>query len=40
MSRLRAPALVFLRMDEAIDCARGDPAYPEIVRRFDLGAHR
>jgi tetratricopeptide (TPR) repeat protein len=34
------PAMVSLRVDEALDCVRGDPAYREIVRRFDLGAHR
>jgi Tfp pilus assembly protein PilF len=34
------PALASLRVDEAIDCVRNDPAYKEIVRRFDLGAHR
>jgi tetratricopeptide (TPR) repeat protein len=34
------PAMVTLRVDEALDCVRGDPAYREIVRRFDLGAHR
>jgi len=34
------PALVSLRVDEAIDCVRDDPAYKEIVRHFDLGAHR
>ncbi|MGA2742724.1 MAG: tetratricopeptide repeat protein [Bryobacteraceae bacterium] len=34
------PAIVTLRVDEALDCVRDDPAYKEIVRRFDLGAHR
>jgi len=34
------PAMVPLRVDEALDCVRGDAAYREIVRRFDLGAHR
>jgi tetratricopeptide (TPR) repeat protein len=34
------PAIVSLRVDEALDCVRDDPAYNEIVRRFDLGAHR
>ena len=34
------PALASLRVDEAIACVRDDPAYKEIVRRFDLGAHR
>ena len=34
------PAVASLRVDEAIDCVRNDPAYKEIVRRFDLGAHR
>ncbi|MGA3039411.1 MAG: tetratricopeptide repeat protein [Bryobacteraceae bacterium] len=34
------PAMVTLRVDEALDFVRGDAAYQEIVRRFDLGAHR
>lgn len=34
------PAMASLRVDEAMDCVRGDPAYREILRRFDLGAHR
>jgi len=34
------PEMVALRMDYALDCVRGDPEYNEIVRRFDLGAHR
>jgi len=34
------PALVSVRVDEALDCVRDDPAYEEIVRRFDLGARR
>jgi tetratricopeptide (TPR) repeat protein len=34
------PAIVTLRVDEALDCVRADPAYREIVRRFGLGAHR
>jgi predicted Zn-dependent protease len=34
------PALASLRVDEEIGCVRDDPAYQEILRRFDLGAHR
>jgi hypothetical protein len=34
------PAMASLRVDEAIDCVRDDPAYKEILRRFDLGTHR
>jgi tetratricopeptide (TPR) repeat protein len=34
------PAIVSLRVDSAIDCVRDDPAYKDIVRRFDQGAHR
>ena len=34
------PAMVALRGDSAINCGRGDPAYKDIVRRFDQGAHR
>ena len=34
------PAMVALRVDSAINCVRGDPAYKDIVRRFDQGAHR
>ena len=32
--------MVALRTDSELDCVRGDPEYKEIVRRFDLGAHR
>jgi len=34
------PAMASLRVDEALGCVRDDPAYNEILRRFDLGAHR
>jgi len=34
------PAMASLRVDEALDGVRNDPAYQEILRRFDLGAHR
>jgi hypothetical protein len=34
-----APAIVSLRVDEAIDCVRDDPAYKDIVRRFDLAGN-
>lgn len=34
------PEMVALRTDAELNCVRGDPEYREIVRRFDLGAHR
>ena len=34
------PAMVAVRIDEAFDGVRDEPAFQEIVRRFDLGAHR
>jgi Flp pilus assembly protein TadD len=34
------PAMASLRVDEALSGVRDDPAYNEILRRFDLGAHR
>jgi hypothetical protein len=33
-------AMAFLRTDHAFDSVRDDPAYREIVRRFDLSADR
>ena len=33
-------AMISLRTDRAFDGVRDDPAYQEIVRRFELGAHR
>jgi hypothetical protein len=32
--------MVALRIDEAFDGMRDEAAFQEIVRRFDLGAHR
>jgi tetratricopeptide (TPR) repeat protein len=34
------PAMVALRIDEALDCVRADAGYREIVGRFAEGAHR
>jgi tetratricopeptide (TPR) repeat protein len=34
------PEMVALRTDWELECVRREPAYQEIVRRFDLGANR
>ncbi len=38
--RRMEPEMVALRTDAELNCVRDDPQYKEIVRRFDLGAHR
>jgi hypothetical protein len=32
--------MVSLRADPALDSLRDEPVFRDIVRRFDLGAHR
>jgi predicted metal-binding protein len=34
------PDMVSLRADPALDSLRDEPVFRDIVRRFDLGAHR